>query len=116
MSSNLAEQLNVERIALAKPLTVQLAVQGSRSKVNFGTKVRLEYQGINCDRYFDIANPQNYDLILGTPFLFQHKVMLGFNDTRVIIGSGPPQTIRGPQVQILESQSVELLEEEIKKA
>jgi hypothetical protein len=103
MSSNLAEQLNIERVALTKPLTVKLAVQGSRSKVNFGTKVRLEYQGINCDQYFDIANLQNYDLILGTPFLFQHKVMLGFNDTRVIIGSGPPQLIRGPQVQILES-------------
>ena len=42
--------------------------------------------------------------------------MLGFNDTHVIVGSGPPQTVRGPQVQILESRSVELLEEEIKKA
>ena len=44
MSSTLAEQLGVTRVELAKPLTVQLAVQGSCSKVNYGTKARLEYQ------------------------------------------------------------------------
>ena len=72
MSSTLAEQLGFTRMELAKPLTIQLAVQGSRLKVNYGTKARLEYQSISAKRYFDIANLQNYDLILGTPFLFQH--------------------------------------------
>ena len=43
MSMNLAEQLDVPRIELAKPLTVQLAMQGSRSKVNHRTKVTLKY-------------------------------------------------------------------------
>ncbi|KAG2743015.1 hypothetical protein P692DRAFT_20680945, partial [Suillus brevipes Sb2] len=36
MSSTLADQLRVKRIMLDKPLTIQLAVQGSRSRVNFG--------------------------------------------------------------------------------
>ena len=48
ISSNLAEQLNVRKMELAKPLTVQLAVQGSCSKVNFGTKACMEYQEIDC--------------------------------------------------------------------
>ena len=49
MSVNLAEQLDVPRIELAKPLTVQLAVQGSRSKVNHRMKVTLKYQEINSE-------------------------------------------------------------------
>lgn len=53
-------------MVLEKPLTIQLAVQGSRSKVNFG---------------------ENYDLILGTPFLYQHKAMVGLHSPRVVIGS-----------------------------
>ena len=49
MSTTLVEQLNVKLFELAKPLTVQLAVQGSRSKINFGTTVNFQYQGINCE-------------------------------------------------------------------
>ena len=49
MSLTLTEQLRVKRLPLEKPLTIQLAVQGSRSKVNFGTKVWFQYQGIDYD-------------------------------------------------------------------
>lgn len=96
ISTNLAEQLSLPKITLAKPITVQLAVQGSRSKINYGTKAQLTYQGINFEQYFDVANLHwNYDLILGTPFLFQHKVMFGLNDYRVIVGSREPVPIKG---------------------
>lgn len=76
--------------------TIHLAVQGSRSKINFGVKPRFEYQGIDERRYFDIANLSNYDVILGTPFLFQHKI-----------------TIEGTNVSELASRSMELAEEAI---
>ena len=49
MSANLAEQLNMPRIELAKLLTVQLAVQGSMSKVNHGMKVTFKYQEISSE-------------------------------------------------------------------
>lgn len=68
MSSALADQLAVNRIVLEKPLPVQLAVQGSRTKVNYGAEVQFEYANINEKRYFDICNVDGYDLILGTPF------------------------------------------------
>jgi len=45
MSLNLAEQLQVKRAWLEKPLPIQLAMQGSRSKVNFGVNVHFQYQG-----------------------------------------------------------------------
>jgi Aspartyl protease len=59
MSSTLADQLRVKRKTLDAPLRLQPAVQGSRSKINTTTEARLQYQGINSTRHFDI--------ILGTP-------------------------------------------------
>lgn len=47
ISLNLAKQPNVRKMELAKPLTIQLAMQGSCSKVNFSTRARIEYQGID---------------------------------------------------------------------
>lgn len=81
MSATLAEQLDVRRVELAKLLTAQLVVQGSRSKVYHGTKATLQYQGINCERYFDIMNLQSYDSILGTSFTFQHQASIRVLDS-----------------------------------
>jgi len=94
-------------------LTIQLAVQGSRSKVNFGTKVWFQYQGTDYDRYFDVINLQSYDLILGTPFLFQHQVLVGLNSPRVILGSKTPLAMKGPQVSVLESRATDIYEENL---
>lgn len=82
---------------------IQLAIQGSQSKVNFGAKVRFQYQGIDCEHHFDVINLQNYDLILGTPFLYQHKVMVGLHSPRVVISSSRPTEMKGEQVSTLES-------------
>ena len=60
----------LEKEPLVKPITVQLAVSGSRTKVTYGTTVSFEYQEIKEDRYFDIMNINSYDLVLETPFLF----------------------------------------------
>ena len=67
LSSTLADQLKVKREPLETPLSLQLAVQGSRSKINARSTVHLEYQEINEHRVLDIININNYDLILGTP-------------------------------------------------
>jgi hypothetical protein len=106
----------VKRVTLEKPLTIQLAVQGLRSRVNFGTKVHFEYQKISEGQFFDIINLQNYDLILGTPFLFQHQVLVGFNLPRVVIGSTPALPIKDEQVSTLKSRAVDAYEENLEKA
>ena len=49
MASTLADQLQVRRTPLHTPLSVQLAAQGSCTKVNYGTTVRFQYQTINED-------------------------------------------------------------------
>jgi len=91
-------------------------VQGSRSKVNYGVNAQIQYQGTDYKRYFDVINLQHYDLILGTPFLFQHKIMIGFNSPQVVLGSIDPLPIEGTQVSTLESRATEIYSEQIERA
>jgi len=42
VSLTLVEQLRLEHVMLEKPLTIQLAIQGSQSKVNFGVSIRFQ--------------------------------------------------------------------------
>ena len=96
LSSTLADQLSIKKEMLEFPLSLQLAVQGSRSKVNAKASVKLEYQDISEIRTFDIINIciNSYDLILGTPWMFQHQICLGFNPARVVVGSDIALAIR----------------------
>ena len=87
LSSMLVDQLSIKKENLDSLLLLQLAVQGSRSKVNVKAAVKLEYQGICETRTFDIININNYDLILGTPWMYQHQICLGFNLERVVVRS-----------------------------
>ncbi|KAG6903781.1 hypothetical protein DXG01_014948, partial [Tephrocybe rancida] len=113
MSTTLADQLKVPKIPLAKPLPLQLAVQGSRSKVNFGTKVNLKYQDINEERYLDIANLSSYDLILGTPWWFQHGVSVGLNPARVLVTHNVAVPIKGADVSRIDARAVDLFEDQL---
>ncbi|KAI0082075.1 hypothetical protein K474DRAFT_1611805, partial [Panus rudis PR-1116 ss-1] len=116
MSAKLAHQLGIKSFELEKPLPVHLAVQGSRAKVNLGCKAELSYQNISGSRYFDIVNLLNYDLILGTPFLFQHRISLGFNPITVSVGSPQPLRIEGKHVRVLESRAADVLDNHLDEA
>ena len=108
MSSTIADQLKVKRDKLSSPLGLQLAVQGSRSKINSGTKVELEYRNIKEEWYFDIINLLSYDLILGTPWLYQHQVCLGFNPAHVLVGSDRALPLDGVSITLTTSCAVVL--------
>ena len=87
LSSVLSDQLHLNKLALPVPLKLQLAVQGSRSVIKHSVESRFQFQGIDEIRKFDVVNLSNYDLILGTPWLYQHQVCVGFNPARITIGS-----------------------------
>jgi hypothetical protein len=64
------------------------------------------------ERCFDIMNINSYDLILGTPFIWQHKIMLGLNPARIVIGSDSPEPLgNGKGVGVLASHAAQLKEE-----
>ena len=87
ISSTLVDQLKLKKTQLDKAIGLQLAVQGSRSKINSVVSARLSYQGINESRNFDVVNLNEYDVILGMLWLYQHQICIGLNPSRIVIGS-----------------------------
>jgi Retroviral aspartyl protease len=83
----LVDQLKIKKTELNKPVTLNLAVQGSHSKVKSTVTIEISYSEIRENRTFDVININSYDLILGTPWLYQHKVKMGFNFIMVEISS-----------------------------
>jgi len=81
------DQLNLKRAVLEKAIELQLAVQGSRSKINSTVTACSTYQGIDESCQFDVVNLNDYDVILGTPWMYQHQVCIGLNPARIIVGS-----------------------------
>ena len=69
----------------------------------------MQYQTINCDQRFDIANLGNYDAILGMPFLYQHQVAIGFNPSHMIVGLSKPLEMKGPEVTTITLAAANLL-------
>ncbi|KAJ8089345.1 hypothetical protein PM082_014593 [Marasmius tenuissimus] len=115
ISTRLVDQLKLQRTDLDKPLPIQMTVQGSVSRVYCSTKVDFQYQGIDSKRTFDITNigSQSYELILGTPFIFQHKVVVGLNPTRVFVGSESPLPMVGEGVVELLSSAADVVEDNL---
>ena len=49
--------------------------------INFGTRTRLELGPIKEDNaYLDIVNIDRYDMIIGTPFMHRHGLVLDFGN------------------------------------
>ena len=116
ISTKFAQQIQAKVFALENALPVHLAVQGSRTKINYGCRAVIEYQEIKEDRHFDVCNLSNYDVVLGTPFLFQHQMSLGLNPTSVLVGSTPPLPIEGKRVRVLESLAAEIYGSRLEEA
>ncbi|GJF00986.1 polyprotein, partial [Phanerochaete sordida] len=116
ISSKLVRQLGIKPVELTKQIPLLLAVQGSKGKISTGCMAQLQYQGITGPRYFDVINLLNYDLILGTPFLYQHQISVGFNPSTVVVGSTTPRPLVGSGVDCLESRAADLYEDSLELA
>ncbi|KAF7371586.1 Transcription factor [Mycena venus] len=113
VSTTLVDQLKLETEQLKKPLAVGMASSGSRTMCNYSVTARFQYQKIDEDRHFDVMNISNYDLILGTPFIYQHQVLVGLNPAQVAIGSIKALPIVGEEVVTLASHAADILEDKL---
>src|SRR5258706_7525484 len=75
-------------IELQEHMMLQLAVTGSCLKINYGAWVPMEFGPIHAEVYFDIANIEGYDAILGTPFLWEHGVSPIYDDDGWVMRDG----------------------------
>ena len=115
LSTTLIDQLKLTCHVLAKPLHIRLAVHRSQSKTNADVTVDFGYQNVSESRCFNIANLDTYDVILGTPFLWQHQVWLGFNPSSVIIGSDTSLEMRGEEVNVVNSAVADIFEDDLQQ-
>ena len=74
ISPEFATIAKVSAIELTEQMTLKLAITGSRSKVNYGTWAPVTLGPVKSSVYFDIANIDGYDAILGTPYMWEHGV------------------------------------------
>lgn len=115
MSTTLADQLKVRCRPKEQPLDLQLAIVGSRSKVNVECETEFVYQNIREQRKWDVANVDTYDIVLGTPFIWQHSVLIGLNPTRVLVGSDAALPLEGKSMLVLRSAAVQLASASVDK-
>ncbi|KAJ7440665.1 hypothetical protein B0H11DRAFT_1750585 [Mycena galericulata] len=78
LTPEFAHATRAPRIVLKDQVTLQLGCVGSKSKINYGTRVPVEFGGLKGYVYFDQVNIDRYDGILGTPLLNQHGIILDF--------------------------------------
>ena len=69
-----------------------------------------------------MINLNNYDLILGTPWMHQHQICLRFNPARVVVGSDEAQPLKlGSDTKLMvhllsrDEQNIEDMREELRR-
>jgi len=65
---------------LESQLPLQLGCVGSRSSITHGAHVLVHLGHVTHDTYFDVANIDWYDCIIGLLFLRLHQVCLDFSE------------------------------------
>ncbi|KAK0479000.1 hypothetical protein EDD18DRAFT_1364444 [Armillaria luteobubalina] len=85
MSPHFADVSKALVFNLVDPVTLQLGMVGSRSKINFGMIADMELVGLTINEYINVVNIDRYDLLIGTPFMHQHNVMLDFEQNCIHI-------------------------------
>lgn len=98
------------------PLGLQVAVQGSCSKIDTGTQVKFKYKTIKENHYFDIINISKYNIILGIPWMFQYKAYIGINPLCLVVGCDDSQPITGSNISNITSKAIKLTQQSIDKA
>ncbi|KAF8187927.1 hypothetical protein K438DRAFT_1473186, partial [Mycena galopus ATCC 62051] len=78
MTPEYAHVIGGVRIPLTEQVTLQLGCVGSRSKISFGTRVPVEFGGVRGHVYFNQVNLDRYDVVIGTPFMNKHGLILDF--------------------------------------
>ncbi|KAF9257390.1 hypothetical protein L218DRAFT_1006255 [Marasmius fiardii PR-910] len=106
ISPDFAKHAKIRVFQLENPVTLQLGTKGSRSKINHGciSKYTLTTHDrpIQMKGYFDVANVDRYDAVVGTVFMRRHGISLNFEDDSIRIKGKPiPSLSEGEEVREL---------------
>ena len=82
-----AELAKIRVDTLGDPHVLQLGTVGSRSIIKYGADALVSVANVKTMSYMDIANFDRYDMIIGTSWMREHKMLLDFNTNHVIVNS-----------------------------
>ena len=97
ISPDFIHAMAIVPIKLEQPIGLQLACVGSKSTINYGAKSTIMFGNVRVEEYFDIANIDYYNVILGTPFLQRLNITLDFTSPGVFVwypGTSLPRLVR----------------------
>ncbi|KIJ36145.1 hypothetical protein M422DRAFT_179812, partial [Sphaerobolus stellatus SS14] len=86
ISSDFMRANKLPKFELENPVILQLACMGSMSTVQYGLTTKILLGKEKYDEYFNIANVNYYDIILGTPCLHWFEILLDFKNNCVQMG------------------------------
>ena len=88
ISPNYVQATGIPIFKLEQPVRLQLACVRSKSTINYGVRSSIAFGNKHVKEYFNVANIDHYDVILGTPFLRRLGITLDFTGQGIIcIGS-----------------------------
>jgi len=70
---------------LEKPITLKLGCVGSQSNVVFGTMAKAVFALKITNTYFDVANINQYNIIMEIPYMTHNNIMLDVANKTIII-------------------------------
>ncbi|KAE8245561.1 hypothetical protein A4X06_0g5596 [Tilletia controversa] len=94
ISASFVDAHKISNFKLKEPSPLQLAITGSRGKINRACIVELTHGSCKQQkRYFDILNIDRYDAILGTSYQKDFGVMLDIATNEIVYKRDPGQKI-----------------------
>lgn len=79
ISGDFVQANGLQTFDLEGAQNLQMACMGSKTKLQRGIYLDIAGSKINERRYFDVANIEGFDMILGTPFLHKNGITLHFD-------------------------------------
>ena len=78
----------IHAFPLEQQLTLQLGCIGSHLYITHGANAQMRIGAFDAQLYFDVANIDRYNCILGIPFLWQNAAIVDFGRQVLRIGRG----------------------------
>jgi hypothetical protein len=89
-----SELAKIKVDTLDDPHVLQLGTVGSRSIIKYGVDATIVVANVRNTAYMDIANFDRFDMIIGTPWMRKHNVLLDFAVNHVIVNGCPIPAIK----------------------
>ena len=84
ISPNYVRATGIPTFKLESPVRLQLACMGSKSTISYGARSSIVFGNKHVEEYFDVANINYYNVILGMPFLWRLGITLDFTGQGII--------------------------------